>query len=227
MKFNRQTFRSLALGFLVSAVVTSAFGLFYLNSNPIQGTNGISLMSGTQTAIVDQTAQVEELESQKASLEETQNSLNASINSMKEMASKQSSELASLKKASSSSKSDSSGESTASADESTTNTDEADGANTVAQTGEGNEANVGAEQTNTTAPAAVSGTFTVLPGETSDEIAYRLEAEGFANAGDFLAIVDYWDLSTILQAGSFQLDSNMNVNTIAEILTSGVYYWQP
>lgn len=226
MKFNRQTFRSMALGFLTSAIVASAFGLFYLNSNPIQGTNGTSLMSGTQTTTAEQTSQVEELESQKASLEEVQNSLNASINSMKEAASKQSSEIASLKKTKSSTSSTSSGESSESNDESTGST-EGVAANTETESGNGTEVAASTEEVTTVSPAAVSGTFTITPGESSDEIAYRLEAEGFANAADFMAVVDYWDLSTVLQAGSFQLDSNMNVNTIAELLTHGVYYWVP
>lgn len=224
MKFTRQTFRSMAIGFLTSAIVASAFGLFYLNSNPIQGTNGTSLMAGTQTTTAEQTSQVAELESQKASLEEAQNSLNASINSMKEAATKQSSEIASLKKTKSSNSSASSGELSESNDESTGST-EGVAANTETEIGA--EVATTEEEVTTVSPAAVSGTFTVMPGESSDEIAYRLEAEGFANAADFMAVVDYWDLSTVLQAGSFQLDSNMNVNTIAELLTHGVYYWVP
>ena len=236
MKFTRQTLRALALGFLISAVVTAAFAVFFQGNVPIQGVNVSSVLNGgTTTATTDQQSQVAALESEKAALESTQNSLNASIASLKDAAAKQSSELASLKKGTNENSSAQSGSqsSTAdgqnaasSADESqtaTTDTTATDNAQTATDT-----AAATTDQAATTAPAAGTESFTVAQGATSDEIAQELAAAGFISSPqEFIDVVDRWDLSTILQAGTFQLSKGMNVNTIAEILTQGVYYWIP
>ena len=233
MKFTRSTLRGLALGFLSSAVVTAGFALYFQGGN-IQGTNGSSVLGGsTTTTTTEQQSQVAALESEKAALESTQNNLNASIASMKDAASKQSSELESLKKnvasnENSTSTSGSSDVANGSSDESQSNTaaesTATEGETTTAQA----EQNNGANATTPDTSAAVHGTFTISPGDTAEEVAANLAAAGYiASAQDFMDVVDRWDLSTVLQAGSYQLDSNMNVNTIAEILTEGVYYWIP
>ena len=97
MKLSRNTLRSLAVGFLASAVVTAAFALSQ-GQLPVQGVNGTNLLNGgSTTANADQQAQLDALSSEKSALESTQNVLNASLTSLKEQASRQSSELEALK----------------------------------------------------------------------------------------------------------------------------------
>ena len=72
------------------------------------------------------------------------------------------------------------------------------------------------------------GNFTVDPGDTSEDVAQNLYDAGIISSPDvFLEVVEQWDLSTLLIAGTYELNSGMNVNTIAEILTNGAYYWIP
>ena len=97
MKLSRNTLRSLAVGFLASAVVTAAFALSQ-GQLPVQGVNGTNLLNGGSTTDnADQQAQLDALSSEKSALESTQNVLNASLTSLKEQASRQSSELEALK----------------------------------------------------------------------------------------------------------------------------------
>ena len=83
MKLSRNTLRSLAVGFLASAVVTAAFALSQ-GQLPVQGVNGTNLLNGgSTTANADQQAQLDALSSEKSALESTQNVLNASLTSLK------------------------------------------------------------------------------------------------------------------------------------------------
>lgn len=72
MKLSRNTLRSLAVGFLASAVVTAAFALSQ-GQLPVQGVNGTNLLNGgSTTANADQQAQLDALSSEKSALESTQ-----------------------------------------------------------------------------------------------------------------------------------------------------------
>lgn len=227
MKLSRNTLRSLAVGFLASAVVTAAFALSQ-GQLPVQGVNGTNLLNGgSTTANADQQAQLDALSSEKSALESTQNVLNASLTSLKEQASRQSSELEALKSHSASSASN---ESSSSSSESLSSS-ESDQANNQAETGQ--EQNNGTSTEGTSAPrngqwTTEGGNFTVNPGDTSEDVAQNLYDAGIISSPDvFLEVVDQWDLSTLLIAGTYELNSGMNVNTIAEILTNGAYYWIP
>lgn len=227
MKLSRNTLRSLAVGFLASAVVTAAFALSQ-GQLPVQGVNGTNLLNGgSTTANADQQAQLDALSSEKSALESTQNVLNASLTSLKEQASRQSSELEALKSHSASSASN---ESSSSSSEGSSSS-ESDQANSQAETGQ--EQNNGTSTEGTSAPrngqwTTEGGNFTVNPGDTSEDVAQNLYDAGIISSPDvFLEVVEQWDLSTLLIAGTYELNSGMNVNTIAEILTNGAYYWIP
>ena len=223
MKLSRNTLRSLAVGVLASAVVTAAFALSQ-GQLPVQGVNGTNVLNGgTTTANADQQARLDALSSEKSALESTQNTLNASLASLKEQASRQSSELEALKSHSTSS-------SSASNEGSSSSSNEASQADTTEAS---QEETHNAGTTGTTAPSdgqwtTEGGNFTVNPGDTSEDVAQNLYDAGIISSPDvFLEVVDQWDLSTLLIAGTYELNSGMNVNTIAEILTNGAYYWQP
>ena len=226
MKLSRNTLRSLAVGVLASAVVTAAFALSQ-GQLPVQGVNGTNVLNGgTTTANADQQARLDALSSEKSALESTQNTLNASLASLKEQASRQSSELEALKSHSTSSSS-ASNESSSTSSEGSNEASQAD--TTEASQEETNHAGT----TGTSAPSdgqwtTEGGNFTVNPGDTSEDVAQNLYDAGIISSPDvFLEVVDQWDLSTLLIAGTYDLNSGMNVNTIAEILTNGAYYWQP
>ena len=228
MKLSRNTLRSLAVGVLASAVVTAAFALSQ-GQLPVQGVNGTNVLNGgTTTANADQQARLDALSSEKSALESTQNTLNASLASLKEQASRQSSELEALKSQSTSSSSASNESSSISSEGSSSN-----------EASQADATEAGQEETNNTETAGTSGprngqwtieggNFTVNPGDTSEDVAQNLYDAGIISSPDvFLEVVDQWDLSTLLIAGTYELNSGMNVNTIAEILTNGAYYWQP
>lgn len=227
MKLSRNTLRSLAVGVLASAVVTAAFALSQ-GQLPVQGVNGTNVLNGgTTTANADQQARLDALSSEKAALESTQNTLNASLASLKEQASRQSSELEALKSHSTSSSSASNESSSTSSEGSSSSSNEASQADATES---------GQEETNNTETAGPrngqwtteGGNFTVNPGDTSEDVAQNLYDAGIISSPDvFLEVVDQWDLSTLLIAGTYELNSGMNVNTIAEILTNGAYYWIP
>ena len=98
---------------------------------------------------------------------------------------------------------------------------ESDQANNQAETGQ--EQNNGTSTEGTSAPrngqwTTEGGNFTVNPGDTSEDVAQNLYDAGIISSPDvFLEVVEQWDLSTLLIAGTYELNSGMNVNTIAEI----------
>lgn len=219
---NKRSLRTLGLGFLGSAILTGAFAILVQGNVPVQGVKVSSVLGGANTQELNSFKEVNSsLLAEKSNLEATKNTLNESLNSLKEAASKQSSELASYKKVASSSAASASNSSSSSdessADESSS-TETASTTTTETTTGE----------TSQQSTPSTSGTFTVSPGETSDEIGMRLVAEGYISDFDeYKYIVDYWDLSSVLQAGTYQLDSNMGANAILEALTHGAYYYIP
>ena len=219
---NKRSLRTLGLGFLGSAILTGAFAILVQGNVPVQGVKVSSVLGGANTQELNSFKEVNSsLLAEKSNLEATKNTLNESLNSLKEAASKQSSELASYKKVASSSAASASNSSSSSdessADESSS-TETASTTTTETTTGE----------TSQQSTPSTSGTFTVSPGETSDEIGMRLVAEGYISDFDeYKYIVDYWDLSSVLQAGTYQLDSNMGANALLEALTHGAYYYIP
>lgn len=215
----KTTLRSLGLGFLASAILTGAFAIFIQGNVPIQGVKVASVLNGANDKELSSYKDAaNSLLAEKSNLESTKNTLNESINSLKETASKQSSELASMKKASSLASVSASAQSSNSAsDESASES--------IASESTDTDTTSPTETTQPSAPA-VSGTFVVHDGDNSSSIAQRLFAEGYiSSVEEFEAVVDEWNLSRILQAGSYQFNSNMGVHAILEELTHGLYYY--
>lgn len=216
----KTTLRSLGLGFLASAILTGAFAIFIQGKVPIQGVNVASVLNGANDKELSSYKDAaSSLLAEKSHLESTKNTLNESLNSLKEAASKQSSELASMKKASSLASISASSQSGDSA---------SDESSSESVATEGTDTDTTTSTTETTPPPApaVSGTFVVHDGDNSSSIAQRLFAEGYiSSVEEFEAVVDEWNLSRILQAGSYQFNSNMGVHAILEELTHGLYYY--
>lgn len=202
--------------------MTALFAILFQGHVPVKGVN--------VTSVVNQDSQyqasIESYEKQNHDLAQGQSSLES-------LAAKQSDEIKSLKEAlakvdpeavqehsqshsdkeASSSKPEGEGEEAK--DESTTN-DSTTAAN--------NDEEKPAEE----ATSENTGTFVVEPGESAESVASRLEAEGYISSADeFIELMYEWDLTTMLQAGSYDLHHNMDPNSVAEALTHGAYYYIP
>ena len=71
-----------------------------------------------------------------------------------------------------------------------------------------------------------SGSFTISDGENASDIAQRLESEGYIDSATELEdLIDQWDLSTVIVADTYDLNSDMSIHDIASIITQGAYYY--
>ncbi|WP_124057476.1 hypothetical protein [Vaginisenegalia massiliensis] len=203
----KSTVRSTALGFLASGILTGAFAVFFQGNLPVQGTSLDSIVNQSQQS----DKKVKELESKlalfsqdKTELEKKNSQLQASLEKLKD------------EKNSKKSKKDSS------------SNDSSDSSSSQDETLANNQSSQDENQTSQTSENVKSGTFVINDGEGSDVIAQRLVDEGYLNSTDeFLSIVDQWNLSSVLQTGSFELNSGMSAHDIASILTGGEYYYIP
>ncbi|MBS4455832.1 endolytic transglycosylase MltG [Tuanshanicoccus lijuaniae] len=84
------------------------------------------------------------------------------------------------------------------------------------------------EASDTASEPAKEGTFTINSGETSSEIAKRLEEEGYIkSAAELQDLISQWDLDSRIVAADYELNSDMSVHQIAELITNGAYYYIP
>ncbi|UUX34583.1 hypothetical protein [Fundicoccus culcitae] len=220
---NKNTLRSMGLGFLAAAVLTGAFAIFFQGNVPVQGIQISSILNNNQQyedELSQYRVEMSSMISERDALESTRDTLNTSIASLNDLNEEQSSTISSLENELSNNESNTADEtSTAeevSADENETSDSTTDTTTDTIETA-----------TNTTGDF-ISGTFTISSGEASTDIANRLESEGYiTSATEFQDLVEYWGLESILQANSYQLNSDMSINQIAEILTNGQYYYIP
>lgn len=71
-------------------------------------------------------------------------------------------------------------------------------------------------------------TFTINEGDTSSEIADQLVSAGIiTDASELLDLISYWGLDSMIVAGTYDLNSDMTVDQVAEIITQGAYYYIP
>lgn len=215
---NKNTLRTLALGFLSSAILTGLYATFIQGNVPVRGVSVNSVLN-SQSSTNELTSQYE---SDLASLKEENQSL-ASLNedyakSITELESTQNEIVQSTETAIVTSES----ESTTSDDdemnissESSSAFDEED-----ASTPEVHE-----DPSLDVDPSSI-GDFTISPGDTSADIAYRLEEEGIiSSAQELQELFEYWDLETVLQDGTYELHPGMSIHEIAELLTHYTYYY--
>ena len=216
---NKSTLRSLALGFLASGILTGAYAIFFQGNVPVQGITGPSVLKVNETQHADELNQYRDemssLITERDSLEMTNENLGEEVSSLTKAHSELENELAGLNLDNRSSESN---EETSGDDESTNEAE--------TETTSDEETEIANSDTETEVTEAVSGTFSISDGQSSVDIASQLEAEGYIeSAPEFQALLDEWGLNSILQAGSYELDSSMSIHDIATELTHGAYYY--
>lgn len=213
----KNTLRSLGIGFLSAGILSGAFAIFVQGQSPVEGLQVNSLLgSGDQEQISQYEEQVSSLVAERDSLNE---SLSSGDNQDESSAQEQ---ISSLTEANESlvAQLDNTG--------TETNNDESDTETTDNGTDTDTEAdNTGSETGEVTeAQPDLEGSFSIASGEASSEIAARLESDGFIDSADeFQSLLDEWDLNAVIQAGDFELNSDMSIHDIASIITDGAYYY--
>lgn len=218
----------MGLGFLAAAVLTGAFAIFFQGNVPVEGIQISSVLNNQQQYEEELSQYREEMSSilsERESLESTRDVLNTSIASLNDLNEEQSRLISSYENERSSSESTETDESSNSNEEVSDNESQVESEESTTNTNSNNDTST---TQNTSNGEFVSGTFTINSGEASTEIARRLESEGYiGSATEFQDLIEYWGLESILQANSYQLNSDMSINQIAEILTNGQYYYIP
>lgn len=208
---NKSSLRSLALGFLASGILTGAYAIFFQGHVPVQGITVPTVLNSSSATHEEELAKYREemssLITERDALEEEQGTKDEEIASLTKKNTGLESQVAELQLENRSVASDNTDEQTDTQDE-TTETD--------AETENSDDSeNTGAD-----------GTFVIAQGETSVDIASNLEAAGFVeSAAEFQALLDEWGLSSIIQAGSYELTADMSIHDIANELTHGAYYY--
>lgn len=207
---NKSTLRSLALGFLASGILTGAYAIFFQGNVPIQGVTIPSVLNSSSATHEEELAQYRDemssLIAERDTLEENQVTKDEEIASLTEKNTGLENQIAELQLENRSLSSDGDGEQSETEDETTT------------------EGSTDEETENST--SSTSGTFVISQGETSVDIASNLEAQGFVeSAAEFQALLDEWGLNSIIQAGSYEISSDMTIHDIANEITHGAYYY--
>lgn len=210
---NKNTLRSLGIGFLSAGILSAAFAIFVQGQTPVEGIRVNSLLNG------DNTEQISQYEEQVSSLQAERDSLSADLSSASSSEDESSLQesISSLTEANESLQAQlrnaNNDNTTDNNDESETNDDTTE--ETTEESGELAQAQ-----------PDVEGSFTINSGETSSEIANRLESEGYiASASEFQTLLDEWDLNSVIQAGDFDINSDMSIHDIVSIITEGAYYY--
>jgi len=203
---NKSTLRSLALGFLASGILTGAYAIFFRGNVPIQGVTIPSVLNSSSATHEEELSQYRDemssLIAERDTLEENQVTKDEEIASLTEKNTGLENQIAELQLENRSLSNDGDGEQSESEDETTT------------------------EEETENSTASTSGTFVISQGETSVEIANNLEAQGFVvSAAEFQALLDEWGLNSIIQAGSYDISSDMTIHDIANEITHGAYYY--
>lgn len=209
---NKSTLRSLALGFLASGILTGAYAIFFQGNVPIQGVTIPSVLNSSSATHEEELSQYRDemssLIAERDTLEENQVAKDEEIASLTEKNTGLENQIAELQLENRSLSSDGDGEQSESEDETTT------------------EEDTTTEEETENSTTSTSGTFVISQGETSVEIASNLEAQGFVvSAAEFQALLDEWGLNSIIQAGSYDISSDMTIHDIANEITNGAYYY--
>ena len=208
---NKSSLRSLALGFLASGIITGAYAIFFQGHIPVQGITVPAVLNSNSAAHEEELSKYREemssLITERDSLEDNQGTKDEEIASLTQTNTGLESQVAELQLENRS----------VSNDDTTAQTDTND---------ETTDANSESEITEDTETTGTDGTFVISQGETSVDIANNLEVDGFVeSAAEFQALLDEWGLSSIIQAGSYEITSDMTIHDIANELTHGAYYY--
>lgn len=210
---NKNTLRSLGIGFLSAGILSAAFAIFVQGQTPVEGLQVNSLFNS------DNTEQISQYEEQVSSLTAERDSLNESLASLESTDESSLQESISSLTAANESLQARLADANNNASTNDNGADESDESDTTETTTE--ESGEVAEAT-----PALEGSFTISSGEASSDIANRLEADGYiASAAEFQELLDTWDLNSVIQAGDFEINSDMSIHDIASIITNGAYYY--
>lgn len=208
---NKQTLRSMGIGFLCAAILSGAYAVFGQGNVPVPGITVNSLFnnsSNNDAELAQYRDEVSKLQDEKNKIQSEKDKLAENMSALE----------AQMKKQSEKSEESTSGNSIKPTDGEETTTQE-----TVADDIE--------ERTEATGEAETVGgttTFTISEGEDSTTIADRLQAEGIIqSSAELQELIATWGLDTLIQAGSYDLSPDMSVHQVAEILTNGAYYYIP
>lgn len=205
----RASLRQLGIGFLSAGILTGIFATFVQGQSPIPGIQ-LSAMFGQDASLKEQVASQEvaisELESERDSLLAEQKNKQRQNKEAEGLES----QIASLQRLNASLLRQTGQE----VDETDENNAQ-ENPEIAAHEGEPAQGN-----------PDVSGSFTVESGSSSQAIAEQLQNEGYIqSAEEFQALLDQYGLHGSIQAGSFDLNSDMTIHDIASILTQGAYYY--
>ena len=204
----RNTLKLLGLGVLTSALITGGFEIFARGNMPVKGITVGSILNGDQEKIKDQEKTINELLEENSSLNEENNDLAESVESYKKTQEANEKKIKSLDKEVSALKLEYIGEEETQESDHENSEESSDNANSSSSTD------------------STKGTFTISNGETSSDIASRLQSEGYIDsAQDFQNLIDTWQLQQYIQSNSYEISSDMSMDEILSIITNGVYYY--
>ncbi len=204
----RNTLKLLGLGVLTSALITGGFEIFARGNMPVKGITVESILNGDQEKIKDQEKTINELLEENSSLNEENNDLAESVESYKKTQEANEKKIKSLDKEVSALKLEYIGEEETQESDHENSEESSDNANSSSSTD------------------STKGTFTISNGETSSDIASRLQSEGYIDsAQDFQNLIDTWQLQQYIQSNSYEISSDMSMDEILSIITNGVYYY--
>lgn len=203
----KNTLRSLGIGFLSAAILTGAFAIFVQGNTPVEGIQISGLLANNnEEEMASLEEQINSLTTERDTLEETRNTLNESLATFSEQAEEKDNEISRLSASLTSL--------------------QAQGSDTEDETSEDEESSVDEGSDTETDTEVESATFEIAEGQSSEQISLDLEAAGFIeSAEEFQSLLDEWNLHSVIQAGSFELDSSMTIHDIATIITDGAYLY--
>lgn len=203
----KNTLRVLGIGFLLSAVIVAGYETFVRGNPPLEGITVQSIFDNKASELKAQADKLAKAESERDSLSSKVAEGEQSIEDLQKKEAEQADKIQSL---------------------------EQNNASLITQY-VGNQADESANQDTittaevpraTSSPEEAEGTFTITSGESSGEIAERLQADGYIrSAADFQALIDQWQLNEYIQANDYQLNPNMSMDEILSIITNGAYFY--
>lgn len=198
----RNTLRSIGVGFLLAGILTGIFAVLQGNI-PVEGVTVQSIFNSDEESIIEVLeSEKSQLQDELSQLESTRNNLNANIASIQEDNEAKDEEIRQLQ--------DDIASLEAANRESQDESDESEETSNQEESINNDE----------------DGIFTIQEGETSQDIANRLEEAGYINsAQEFQDLLDDWNLHDVVQVGEHELTQDMNIHEIATIITGGNYYY--
>lgn len=212
----KSSLRSLGIGFLSAAILTGAYAAFFQGHVPVDGVTVESIF---------QSENIESYEQQASQDQDTISNLTADQAQMESNLQEVSSDNESL-----STRLESQTESIdylASMNESLQDILDEYGIVGIDEEDSIDDTEEETEETDEETTMSSSGEFSIEEGESSAEIANNLEDQGYIESADeFQALLDQWNLSSVIQTGTYEISEEMTIHEIASVITNGAYFFQ-